>query len=786
MFKKVLLTILLSPKVLPSFRNIMHTFFLAIVSRLIITVAFLFAGLLSMAQSDDLPGIKFQTGPYSINQLAGQLQKSKTNTDKIRLLVECGQYYIDQHVCCERPIDSAGYFLNLATKLNKENGRNEMQGRIEILSTYNYCTVNNYKDPKKIYHPLINNFGRTGDAKNEMLAWQYFRRSFIASGDTSKEALITIYEKLASLSGKVNHNDDSSVYRRFVADIHLQQTKFAQAENELSEIEKNQIKTGSKIILYTYDLQSALYLKKGEMEKALDYALKTEKTMQITGDSLYAAGFYTRIGLIDYILKDIPGCLVWARKAVDHEIATHEMKELYTITGNLASVLMISSKPNEALKLLLDISKKFPPTVTHDEIFLDMNLGSCYTALRQYSLAEKKYQEMIRLVKSGTSENIEYYNALLGGFYIKSKKYKIAKKYLLESLKDAKYEVQADHIRSAYMNLFRADSMLGDHLSAVRDLEQANIIRDSIYNTDKNKQIEELQISYQTAEKEKDIKLLEDKEKLERIQLQHSENTRNWIIAGSVMLLIIAGLLFRQSSLRKLNNKVITQKNQLLQSLVTEKEWLLKEVHHRVKNNLHTVICLLESQAAYLENDALKAIENSQHRIYAMSLIHQKLYQLENIKSIDMAEYLAEFLQYLSDSFGSPENIFVQKKIEHISLSVTQAIPLGLIINEAVTNAFKYAFPKNRKGEINISLKRSGNKIELTVADNGIGITSKYNDAEPTSLGIELMKGMTRDIKGNIFIETNSGTSIQVIFAAEHFIESVIPPILSPVNMTGA
>ncbi|HMC83897.1 MAG TPA: hypothetical protein VKI61_00160, partial [Chitinophagaceae bacterium] len=106
-----------------------------------------------MAQSDDLPGIKFQTGPYSINQLAGQLQKSKTNTDKIRLLVECGQYYIDQHICCERPIDSAGYFLNLATKLNKENGKNEMQGRIEILSTYNYCTVNNYKDPKKIYHP---------------------------------------------------------------------------------------------------------------------------------------------------------------------------------------------------------------------------------------------------------------------------------------------------------------------------------------------------------------------------------------------------------------------------------------------------------------------------------------------------------------------------------------------------------------------------------------------------------------------------------------------------------
>ena len=99
-------------------------------------------------------------------------------------------------------------------------------------------------------------------------------------------------------------------------------------------------------------------------------------------------------------------------------------------------------------------------------------------------------------------------------------------------------------------------------------------------------------------------------------------------------------------------NHLINQKNLELEFLVEEKEWLLKEVHHRVKNNLQTIICLLESQAAYLENDALKAIETSQNRIYTMSLIHQKLYQSENIQTIDMALYISELIQYLKDSFN--------------------------------------------------------------------------------------------------------------------------------------
>jgi len=239
------------------------------------------------------------------------------------------------------------------------------------------------------------------------------------------------------------------------------------------------------------------------------------------------------------------------------------------------------------------------------------------------------------------------------------------------------------------------------------------------------------------------------------------------------LVLLIAGMLYRQAAFRKRNSKIISAKNELLQKLVNEKEWLLKEVHHRVKNNLHTVVCLLESQSAYLENDALKAIEISQHRIYAMSLIHQKLYQSEDIKTIDMGVYLSEFIGYLKESFDALENIHIRYDIDDLKLGVSEAIPLGLIINEAVTNAFKYAFPFHAAGEIAVALKRKGDEIRLTIEDNGVGMLFDPNNEKPSSLGLQLMKGLTQEINGKISFFKDQGTKIVITFNADPFQEII-------------
>jgi len=176
---------------------------------------------------------------------------------------------------------------------------------------------------------------------------------------------------------------------------------------------------------------------------------------------------------------------------------------------------------------------------------------------------------------------------------------------------------------------------------------------------------------------------------------------------------------------------------------------------------------ILKFDSGYNEatkNDALRAIENSQHRVYAMSLIHQKLYQAENVKTVEMSDYLPEFIRYLKESFGITSHIVFQLEIDSLELDISHAIPIALIVNEAVTNSIKYAFPENRAGIINITMQRFGENALLIIADNGIGIKQDISNTTTNSLGMELIKGLSDDINGDIRFQNDNGTKISIEF----------------------
>jgi len=476
--------------------------------------------------------------------------------------------------------------------------------------------------------------------------------------------------------------------------------------------------------------------------------------------------YYGRLAEIYSIVGQIPESIKWAKRSINNVTITNQ-PYIYITCTVVVKGLIQEKKPREALSLILDKEAKYKPLNLLEQSFLQESLGDCYFALKKYALAQNSYQEMLKLCNeqndiSSRFKGTEY--RAMGEFCLGTANYKEAKVYLLEALKDYNAYGWIDKIKEVHLLLFQADSALGNYQSAIAHLQESNRLKDSMFTVAKDKQIEALDIANKTQERENDLKLARNKANLAQVQLQHSETTRNWVISGSGLLLIIAGLLYRQSRLRRKNNELITHKNELLQHLLTEKEWLLKEVHHRVKNNLHTVICLLESQARYLENDALKAIENSQHRIYAMSLIHQKLYQSDDIKTIDMSTYIPELVESLEEGFGTTGQIKFRLNIDKVNLTLSHVIPLGLIVNEAVTNSIKYAFPGNRKGEIFISMLNVGDKIVLELADNGIGMPQIDLDNEPESLGLRLMKGLSEDIDADINFNTDNGTRIRIIF----------------------
>lgn len=270
--------------------------------------------------------------------------------------------------------------------------------------------------------------------------------------------------------------------------------------------------------------------------------------------------------------------------------------------------------------------------------------------------------------------------------------------------------------------------------------------------------------------------------KLATVQSDKTNITRYAFIITTLFLLLISFgfVIYRQVRRLKLQQREINTKNMSLHHMVEEKEWLLKEIHHRVKNNLHTITSLLESQSAYLENDALTAIRDCQHRVYAMSLIHQKLYQPEkNGTTIDMPIYLHELVEYLVDSFEAKHRIKIQMNTDPIELDISFAVPVGLILNEAITNAMKYAFPDERKGLIDISIRESGDKKYLfSVTDNGVGLPDGFDIGKVKSLGMKLMKGLSDDIMAKFQIDNFSGTKISIEFETDKGIEYLAKSIV--------
>jgi two-component sensor histidine kinase len=228
-------------------------------------------------------------------------------------------------------------------------------------------------------------------------------------------------------------------------------------------------------------------------------------------------------------------------------------------------------------------------------------------------------------------------------------------------------------------------------------------------------------------------------------------------------------LLGEKDNLLEEKEHLITHQDHILgekDGLLREKEWLLREVHHRVKNNLQIVMSLLSSQASYLEDEkALLAIQESQNRIHAISLSHQKLYMSEKIALIDMASYIREVVEYLHDSLQMQDQVRFHLSVEPIELSGALAVPLGLIINEAVTNSLKYAFPGARQGQVRIDLQQSdGSDCVLTIADDGIGLRPDFDLSRSRSLGMNLMKGLSKQLDGSLKIESADGLTIQVRF----------------------
>ncbi|MBT8183592.1 MAG: histidine kinase, partial [Eudoraea sp.] len=325
----------------------------------------------------------------------------------------------------------------------------------------------------------------------------------------------------------------------------------------------------------------------------------------------------------------------------------------------------------------------------------------------------------------------------------------------IESLKQCIVTATEDfgdsyYLSIAYETLGKAYAGNHQYEEAYKAFAEYDELKKRVFTAEADQRISLLQTEFEVAQKDGRIRLQET-----QISRQRSRQTLIIIIAGLLLMLLLLAYKAIQNNVRK---------NRLLEKQNREKEFLLKEIHHRVKNNLEIVSSLLSLQSEQLNDPNIaEAMFKSQQRVHSMSMIHQKLYQGQSISAIEMKDYFVNLGNYLITSYGAKDQINLCCDMDPIELDVDIAIPIGLIANELVTNAMKYAFPDRRKGKITITLKEVDSLLHLTVKDDGIGKLRNLK-VEGTGFGTQLIELLTQQLDGKMKLIDTEGTMVYFEF----------------------
>jgi two-component sensor histidine kinase len=722
---------------------------------------FLLVSVQGTAQSKDNP-----------DQLKKKIAVAESDSQKVELLLALSNYYLTKPGEFKTDLDSADNLNFEAKKLSNAIGYKLGKGKSILLDAQIYREKGDSKNGlKKTKEALAYSEKNDiailkADAYREFCAYKGYEKEDIEEKIKYLEKAIPLYKKSKAFKKQADALKDLADY---YGSIEENQKALQLLENAVAIYKA----IGFKELQGVYTLMSDNYGILQNTQLSLQYALMAEKTAEETHDTSYQlCTIYNHLGLAYYDLLKYDLAFSNFEKALNIALENKNVGDVNVISYNLASLYCQQKNYREALRTLKRTAKDYPPQDEVTKIRQRFIFVVCYSMLKQLDNAKPYYEQLLKNYQESDT-GLPY--KLTGIIIYLQQSGQVEKTYAyIEKFKEFAKKANKLILYSQIELLsFQSDHASKNYESAIKHLQRHQLFRDSIFNTEKLKQSAALQLQFETEKKDKNIKLLTQQGKLQEIKI-HNDQIIRYVFIGSVVVLVLF-LMFLYNSFRskkkkneelEIQRQQINEQNELNKKMLLEKEWLLKEIHHRVKNNLQIVISLLNTQSAYLDNeDALMAIQNSQHRMHAMSLIHQKLYQSDNLANIDMAWYIYELIGYMRECFDTDTNIYFDLDVEKTYLDVAQAVPLGLIINEAVNNAIKYAFPLDRKGNVIISLKNTGeSNYQLIIADNGVGLPENFEDTERDSLGMNLMMGLSDQIDGTFEMKNDKGLKIKITF----------------------
>jgi len=718
--------------------------------------------------------------PTPLPQLKVRLSKTAQDTSRVKCLLLIADRFMERPGEFKADMDSTERYLKNAETLVNRIGSEKWKHKTLMAYGQFYKEKSMPEEQRLTYRKAIIMAQKNGDKELEAESWFFYSyNQDFADAEQQRNIQLASSAIYVSLYLQ-DHNKLKAIKRiKLIADWHLQAGQYQLAEKEMLLVISFYESINYPEIYYSYDLMSAVYNHKGDLSKALYYALCTLKACQKVNKRLEGI-FIRRLAEAYSSIGKRRESIEWFTKSLNHYTEKGDSFAM-VVLYELNRELIASGEGDKALEFITKTKKRFPKLDNYYLFWLNMAYAETYTGLEKFD----KARPYVKTIIAESQKNIRqeefitliYFNA--GQFYIGQKKYAEAYHYLDKAAK-TKTRANLPLLIHLYKQLFEIDMIMHNPANAIVNLQKSHKLQDSVFTQEKQNTIERLQIEFDASQKENENELLRKKSQLQAQQLDRDQLIKKTTFGGIGFLLLVLVLLYNRFNLKKRVYAILMKQKKTIDiayaklelsfrqknKLVEDKERLIKEVHHRVNNNLQLTMSLLNSQSYYLEDEAaIAAIRKSQHRIKSIALIHQKLYQTENVATININPYAAELVDYLRDSIGAERRITFTLDMINLEMDIAQAVPLGLFLNEAITNIFKYAFPEGRQGKVLISLRPyDAKKYLLTIKDDGVGIPENFSTQKTSTLGITLMKGLSAQMDAELKMENDHGLSITLLF----------------------
>ena len=609
---------------------------------------------------------------------------------------------------------------------------------VRAQSTSVHSLMNQLKSAKTIEEKIELNYNIAQSyyfAGNDSLENKYYKIGILLSKKNKKPALEAkglyyLAEKFYLLS----INDSASYYAQMCINLY----------------EKNNLKTN--LYVGALNIMASASLDNAEGEEAMKLIEKQLDIAREINDSAGISTAYTLMAALYETNNSKEDALKYTIKALELDRKIHNQPNLAQSIFNVALIYLEQNDAHAALPLLKEglytATYKYPSE--RDQCLAHLYLGNCYQQLGKKDSSTYFLNLSHQLIPTLDDPDITYrlYESLAKNS-LESHQLDSALIFINKAISTTMAFGLLEHLSHGLKLKSTILADLGNYKEAYTQYINYVNLNDSLSNLKLQKSLAALRVKHNMTQKD------------EKIARQKQIFT--YLTIGSLLLLILLIIIFIQYVRQKKTSNII--RHQALDLNI-----LMKELHHRVKNNLQIISSLMSLQSFKIkDNKASQAIRDSQQRIEAMSLIHQKLYTNQNITEINIKEFITDLVDNLKSTYCDESvDIKLNLKVDNETLNVDKAIPLSLIINELVSNVSKHAFKNNSNPLLTIDLTLANNIIELVVADNGEGINIEDWDSKEDSFGKELIKTFVKQLKGFLHVDIEGGTQFTLYFPKDN------------------